>query len=81
MSRSATTVISYLMGKQPGLKFEEALSEVIAKRKCVAPNRGFCDQLRILQDTCHGHLENYTPQMLQVRSLASSWEQRMSALF
>ena len=80
MSRSATTVISYLMGKQPGLTFEEALSDVIAKRTCVAPNRGFCDQLRILQDKCHGYLESYTPQMLQVSSLPSSWKWRMSVL-
>jgi hypothetical protein len=66
ISRSATTAISYLMMDE-GLTFEDALADVISRRDCVAPNRGFCDQLRIFQDQCGSKLENYHPDMLRVR--------------
>jgi hypothetical protein len=67
VSRSATTVISYLM-KDEGLTFEDGLSDIISRRDCVAPNRGFCDQLKILQDQCGGQLGKYEPEMLRVSS-------------
>ena len=65
VSRSATTVLSYLMARE-ALSFEDALTDVMSKRICIAPNRGFCDQLRILQDQCGGDLESYKAEMLQV---------------
>lgn len=49
-----------------GLTFEDALVDVISKRSCIAPNRGFCDQLRILQDQCGNRLEDYRNDMIQV---------------
>lgn len=65
MSRSATTVMSYLMARE-GLSFEDALVDLISKRSCVGPNRGFCDQLRILQNRCDGQLERYCHSMFKV---------------
>lgn len=64
VSRSATTVISWLMTEEC-LSFEEALTDVISRRACVTPNRGFCDQLTILQDKCDSRLENYTTKMFR----------------
>ena len=65
MSRSATTVVAYIMGKDR-LCFEDALVEVMLKRSIIAPNRGFCKQLRLLQEQCDGQLSKYHPDMLQV---------------
>ncbi len=58
--------------KEEGLTFEDALADLISRRDCVAPNRGFCDQLKILQDQCDSKLERYEPEMLRV-SLASTY--------
>ncbi len=65
VSRSATTVISWLM-REEGLSFEGALADVIARRPRVEPNSGFCDQLTIFQDRCSSRLENYTTAMFRV---------------
>lgn len=64
ISRSATTVISYLMSKE-NLSFEDAIAEVMQIRQTISPNRGFCRQLKILQEDCEGQLANYQPEMLQ----------------
>ena len=69
ISRSATTVIAWLMSEE-GLSFEEALTDVISRRDCATPNRGFCDQLTILQNLC-GRLENYTPEMFKVSCVST----------
>ena len=45
---------------------EDALLEVMKKRASVSPNRGFCRQLRLLQEECDCQLANYRPEMLQV---------------
>ena len=58
-------MIAWLM-EEEGLSFEEALTDVVSRRDCVAPNRGFCDQLTILQNLCGSRLENYTPEMFKV---------------
>jgi len=78
-SRSATTVISYLM-KDEGLSFEEALADLMSRRDCVAPNRGFCDQLKILQEQCGGKLEKYEPEMLTDEKEAMSFQQWLALL-
>jgi protein-tyrosine phosphatase len=57
ISRSAATVVSYLMMDE-GRTFEDALSDVISRRDCVTPNRGFCDQLRLFQELCDSKLDN-----------------------
>ena len=44
ISRSASTVIAYAM-KEYGLRLEEAITNVKAKRSCVRPNQGFMQQL------------------------------------
>jgi len=59
--------------KDEGLSFEEALADLMSRRDCVAPNRGFCDQLKILQEQCGGKLEKYEPEMLTVNCNATSF--------
>lgn len=70
ISRSTTAVVSYIMSKD-GIGFEDALQEVMRKRPSVAPNRGFCKQLRFLQEESNGQLANYRPEMLQVQYSSS----------
>lgn len=45
VSRSASIVIAYLMGKY-NLEFSDARQRVFLKRKCIFPNLGFQRQLR-----------------------------------
>ena len=57
MSRSVSAVVAHLMIKEK-LLFEDALVEVIKCRRIAAPNRGFCNQLKSLED-CRGNLKKY----------------------
>ena len=65
MRRPLQRFVSLQM-KDEGLTFEDSLADLISRRDCVAPNRGFCDQLKILQEQCDSKLERYRPEMLQV---------------
>lgn len=57
MSRSATTVIVYLMLRE-GLTFWDALVQTVSARRIVAPNPGFCRQAKAVE-TCKGCLKKY----------------------
>lgn len=56
-SRSATTVIVYLMLTER-ITFWDALVQTVAVRHVVAPNHGFCSQAKAVEK-CRGSLENY----------------------
>ena len=58
MSRSATTVLAYLMLRR-GMTFWEALVDVLKQRKIVQPNMGFCKQLMGLE-RCMGDVTRYS---------------------
>ncbi|KAE8591445.1 hypothetical protein XENTR_v10018450 [Xenopus tropicalis] len=53
-SRSATLVLAYLMIYQH-FSLEDAIRHV-AKRRCIAPNRGFLEQLQSLEAEQHSRL-------------------------
>ena len=57
MSRSATTVIVYLMLRE-GLTFWDALVQTISARQVVQPNPGFCRQAKAVE-RCNGKLKKY----------------------
>lgn len=57
MSRSATTVIVYLMLKE-GLTFWDALVQTVSARPVVSPNPGFCRQAKAIEK-CKGNLKKY----------------------
>lgn len=56
-SRSATTVIVYLMLKER-ITFWDALVQTVAVRHVVTPNRGFCSQAKAVEK-CRGSLKRY----------------------
>lgn len=57
MSRSATTVIVYLMLRE-GLTFWDALVQTVSARRVVSPNPGFCRQAKAVEK-CKGSLKKY----------------------
>lgn len=57
MSRSATTVIVYLMLRE-GLTFWDALVQTVSARRVVSPNPGFCRQAKAVEG-CNGNLKRY----------------------
>ena len=65
--RSVCEYICSVQMKDEGLSFEDSLADLISRRDAVAPNRGFCDQLKLLQEQCDSKLERYQPEMLQVK--------------
>ena len=54
ISRSATIVIAYIMWKQKKT-YVEARKFVASKRKVIAPNIGFVEQLRLFDDLLRKH--------------------------
>lgn len=56
-SRSATTIIVYLMLRER-ITFWDALVQTVAVRHIVAPNRGFCSQAKAVEK-CTGSLKKY----------------------
>ena len=57
MSRSAITVVVYLMLRER-ITFWDALVQTIAARRVVSPNAGFCRQAKAVEQ-CKGNLKRY----------------------
>ena len=70
MSRSATTVIVYLMLTE-GLTFWDALVQTIAVRRVVQPNPGFCRQAKAVE-RCKGNLHKYKGP--DKKDVSTDWE-------
>lgn len=58
ISRSATTVITYMMCKQR-IGYKEALAALIARRTRISPNPGFMEQLKVLEVECGCDINKY----------------------
>lgn len=58
ISRSATTVITYMMCKQQ-IGYTEALAALIARRTRISPNPGFMEQLKVLEVECGCDINKY----------------------
>ena len=71
MSRSATTVIVFLMLRE-SLTFWDALVQTVSARRVVSPNPGFCRQARAVED-CKGNLKTYKGPMQNTVLLDYDW--------
>lgn len=79
ISRSATTVITYMMCKQQ-IGYKEALAALIERRTRISPNPGFLDQLKVLEVECGCDINKYVraprPQYLsqaEQRARGNEW--------